>query len=71
MWLASADGIWVVVNNGEQGVIGGTSASAPLWAGFAALVNQQAAASGKPSIGFVNPAIYAIGKSSGYGCRVP
>ncbi len=61
-----ADGIWVVVNNGEQGVIGGTSAAAPLWAGFAALANQQAAASGKPSIGFVNPAIYAIGKSSGY-----
>ena len=46
--------------------MGGTSAAAPLWAGFAALVNQQAAASGKPSIGFVNPAIYAIGKSSGY-----
>ncbi len=61
-----ADGIWVVVNNGEQGVAAGTSASAPLWAGFAALVNQQAAASGQPSIGFINPAIYAIGKSSGY-----
>ena len=61
-----ADGIWVVVNNGEQGMAAGTSASAPLWAGFAALVNQQAAASGKPSIGFINPAIYAIGKSSRY-----
>ena len=61
-----ADGIWVVVNNGEQGVLGGTSAATPLWAGFAALVNQQAAASGKPSLGFVNPALYAIGKSSGY-----
>ena len=61
-----ADGIWVVVNNGEQGVAAGTSASAPLWAGFAALVNQQAAASGLPSVGCINPAIYAIGKSSGY-----
>ncbi|MEI7939032.1 MAG: choice-of-anchor tandem repeat GloVer-containing protein [Verrucomicrobiota bacterium] len=61
-----ADGIWVVVNNGEQGVLGGTSAATPLWAGFAALINQQAAASGKPSLGFVNPALYAIGKSSGY-----
>jgi uncharacterized repeat protein (TIGR03803 family) len=61
-----ADGIWVIVNNGEQVVIGGTSAAAPLWAGFAALVNQQAAASGKPSVGLINPAIYAIGKSSRY-----
>ena len=57
--------IWVIVNNGEQGVTGGTSAAAPLWAGFAALVNQQAVADGKPSIGFINPAIYAIGNSSG------
>lgn len=54
--------IWIVANNGEQGVVGGTSASAPLWAGFTALVNQQAAASGKASVGFINPAIYAIGK---------
>jgi uncharacterized repeat protein (TIGR03803 family) len=61
-----ADAIWLIANNGEEGIIGGTSASAPLWAGFAALVNQQAAASGQPSIGFINPAIYAIGKSSAY-----
>ena len=58
--------IWIVVNNGEQAITGGTSASAPLWAGFTALVNQQAAASGKPSVGFINPAIYAIGRSSSY-----
>lgn len=43
-----------------QGV-GGTSASAPLWAGFTALVNQQAASQGKPTLGFANPAIYEIG----------
>jgi uncharacterized repeat protein (TIGR03803 family) len=63
-----ADGvIWLIGNNGEEGAIGGTSAAAPLWAGFAALVNQQAAANGQPSIGFVNPAIYAIGQSASYG----
>ena len=56
--------IWLVANNGEQGIVGGTSAAAPLWAGFAALVNQQAAANNQPAIGFVNPAIYAIGASS-------
>jgi uncharacterized repeat protein (TIGR03803 family) len=58
--------IWVVADNGLHGVVGGTSASAPLWAGFTALVNQQAAATGKPSVGFVNPAIYALAQSSSY-----
>lgn len=59
--------IWLIANNGEHGIVGGTSASAPLWAGFTALVNQQAAAEGKPSVGFINPALYAIGQGSGYG----
>ena len=31
-----------------------------------ALVNQQAAANGQPPIGFANPALYAIGKSTNY-----
>jgi hypothetical protein len=44
------------------GGTGGTSAASPLWAGFMALVNQQAASLGKPSVGFPNPAIYALGK---------
>ncbi|MGA2177039.1 MAG: choice-of-anchor tandem repeat GloVer-containing protein [Verrucomicrobiota bacterium] len=58
--------IWLVAFNGEQGPIGGTSAATPLWAGFAALANQQAAARGQPPIGFLNPALYAIGRSAGY-----
>lgn len=58
--------IWVVANNGEQATIGGTSVGAPLWAGFAALVNQQAAANHQPAIGFINPAIYAIGQGPAY-----
>jgi subtilase family serine protease len=45
---------------------GGTSLAAPLWAGFLAMVNQQAAANGQPPIGFVNPDLYAIGKSASY-----
>jgi subtilase family serine protease len=61
-----ADGIWVVTDNGMQYAGAGTSAAAPLWAGFTAMVNQQAAASGQTYAGFINPAIYAIGKSSGY-----
>jgi uncharacterized repeat protein (TIGR03803 family) len=65
---ALADGvIWLIADNGQQYRIAGTSASAPLWAGFAALANQQAALSGQPSIGFINPALYAIGSGSSYG----
>lgn len=45
---------------------GGTSLAAPVWAGFTALVNQQAALNGQPSVGFLNPALYAIGKSTNY-----
>ncbi len=40
---------------------GGTSCSAPLWAGFAALVNQSRANAGKGTIGFINPALYSFG----------
>jgi subtilase family serine protease len=52
--------------DGQDYFYPGTSIAAPLWAGFAALVNQQAAANGKPSIGFVNPAIYTIGTGPNY-----
>ena len=43
---------------------GGTSYSAPRWAGFMALVNQQAALNGRPPLGLLNPALYAIATSS-------
>jgi subtilase family serine protease len=46
---------------------GGTSFAAPMWAGYMALVNQQAAANGQATLGFINPAIYQYGVGSGYG----
>lgn len=49
-----------------QNTWGGTSFAAPRWAGFAALVNQQAAQFGDGAIGFLNPALYGIGASSAY-----
>jgi subtilase family serine protease len=58
--------VWSVYENGLSTSVEGTSCAAPLWAGFTALVNQQAAAQGKPSVGFLNPAIYAIGQSQYY-----
>src|SRR5579859_7654200 len=45
--------------NGASSGFGGTSASSPLWAGFMALVNQQA----QRSIGLPTPALYSIGGS--------
>lgn len=55
--------IWVDYGNGSSGGFQGTSCAAPLWAGFAALVNQQSALSGFGPVGFMNPAIYAIGNN--------
>jgi kumamolisin len=51
---------YVVLVDGQDGVIGGTSAVAPLWAGLVALINQQL---GKP-LGFVNPALYQAPSSA-------
>ncbi len=44
---------------------GGTSFAAPMWAGFIALVNQQAANNGNPGVGFINPTIYAANEVGG------
>jgi len=45
---------------------GGTSFAAPMWAGYMALVNQQAVANGGTALGFINPTLYSLGLSSGY-----
>jgi subtilase family serine protease len=45
---------------------GGTSFAAPMWAGYLALANQQAASNGE-SIGFINPIIYPAAEGSSYG----
>ncbi len=62
----AANQIFLIANNGGDYFAGGTSAAAPLWAGFAALLNQQLAAQHQPSQGFFNPALYAIGKGANY-----
>ena len=63
----TADNVYVIANNGaDNGSYGGTSCATPLWAAFTALVNQQAAANGLGPVGFLNPALYAIGKSANY-----
>jgi hypothetical protein len=62
----AAHNIWAIYNNGTTEAAGGTSAAAPLWAGFTALVNQQAAYYGNAAVGFLNPAIYRLGNSPQY-----
>lgn len=51
---------YVTLVDGQSGVIGGTSAVAPLWAGLLALVNQRL---GKPA-GFANPLLYQSAKAA-------
>lgn len=62
----AADNIFIYADNGTGYMIGGTSAAAPLWAGFTALMNQQAVTAGEATVGFINPAVYALGKSANY-----
>jgi len=45
---------------------GGTSFAAPLWAGYLALVNEQALANSNALLGFINPLIYPLGIGSSY-----
>ncbi len=53
-----------IYTSGAWAVYGGTSTGAPLWAGFAALVNQQRALSQEARLGFANPALYALGENA-------
>jgi kumamolisin len=54
---ASANTGYFVVASGQQEISGGTSASAPLWAGLVARMNQQLASSGK-RVGYLTPLLY-------------
>jgi len=56
---ASPNSGYPITIGGSSATANGTSASAPLWAGLIAVIN---AAVGS-NVGFVNPAIYALGSS--------
>jgi hypothetical protein len=62
----TADNVYVVYGDGSSGTFGGTSCATPLWAALVALMNQQAASTGASVAGFINPAIYALGKGASY-----
>ena len=63
----TADDVLVIADGGLEYIgVGGTSCASPLWAGFIALVNQLAASESRASVGFVNPALYAIATGPNY-----
>jgi len=59
-----ADNVYVAYGNGHAGAVGGTSCATPLWATLTALINELALTNHQPAMGFLNPAVYALGKGS-------
>jgi kumamolisin len=55
-----------LVLQGEPTQIGGTSWSAPVWAGFCALMNEARVAAGQPRLPFLNPLIYPLMKTASF-----
>jgi kumamolisin len=63
---AAADfdsGVFVVFQ-GRETVVGGTSAATPFWAGAAALISQAAEREGNGPVGYINPLLYAVARTS-------
>ena len=58
--------VWVDYGEGSSGEFGGTSCATPLWAAFTALVNEQEISYGGTTVGFLNPALYALGLGANY-----
>jgi kumamolisin len=56
---AAPDTGYQILVDGQQQVVGGTSAVAPLWAGLVALLNQQL----DRKVGFLNPQLYPLRES--------
>jgi kumamolisin len=56
-------GAFLVLQGRPMG-IGGTSWSAPMWAGFCALVNEARAKAGKSALPYVNPLLYPLSGSA-------
>jgi kumamolisin len=59
---ADPDTGYNVLVDGQQMIIGGTSAAAPLWAGLIVLLNQKL----NRHLGFANPSLYGIDQTRGF-----
>jgi kumamolisin len=56
----------LIIFNGRAEQIGGTSWSAPVWAGFCALINEARANAGKPPLAFLGPQLYPLGGTEAF-----
>ncbi|MGH9046776.1 MAG: S53 family peptidase, partial [Acidimicrobiales bacterium] len=56
-------GNFIVDDNNQAEIGGGTSLAAPIWAGATAIMDQYLSASHHPPIGFFNPALYHLANS--------
>ncbi|HZR20577.1 MAG TPA: S53 family peptidase [Verrucomicrobiae bacterium] len=54
------EGAFLVLHGKVQPPTGGTSWSAPVWAGFCALINEARKNAGKPLLPFLNPLLYPL-----------
>lgn len=59
------DGAFLVLG-GKVVQIGGTSWSAPVWAGFSALINEARIKAGKAALPFLNPLIYPLAGTAAF-----
>lgn len=73
--LSAQGSKYAIVYNGQNALVGGTSASAPLIASIFALVNNKRRQAGKGTVGYVHPTIYAgasafndVTSGGSYGC---
>lgn len=56
----------LVIFQGQNVQFGGTSWSAPVWAGFCALLNEARIKKGKPALPFLNPLLYPLMGSANF-----
>ncbi|MFO1162820.1 MAG: S53 family peptidase [Reyranellaceae bacterium] len=54
----------LVIFGGKRGTIGGTSWSAPVWAGLCAILNEARLAAGRGPVPFLNPHLYPLGDTA-------
>ena len=63
---AHGDAGYSVYYDGQWHELGGTSAAAPLWAAYLALINEQRVLDGKAVMGYMLPRLYALEATSSY-----
>jgi subtilase family serine protease len=57
---------WICAKGKCDGGWGGTSFASPMWAGYVALINEEALRNGLPPVGFINPALYTLAGGGNY-----